>query len=66
MLQYPLCIVMRNNPALVYSIGDGGKGRAHTILVRLGAFISDAAGDIGQEGLGLADALEVNAAALGN
>lgn len=57
---------MRNNPALVYSIGHRGKGREHTILVRLGAFISDAAGDIGQEGLGLADALEVNAAALGN
>lgn len=57
---------MWNNPALVYSIGDRGKGRGHTILVRLRAFISDAAGDIGQEGLGLADALEVNAAVLGN
>lgn len=57
---------MWNNPALVYSIGDRGKGRGHTILVRLRAFIGDAAGDIGQEGLGLADALEVNAAVLGD
>lgn len=57
---------MWNNPTLVYSIGDKGKGREHTILVRLRALISDAAGDIGQEGLGLANALEVNAAALGN
>ena len=57
---------MWNNPALVYSIGDREKGREHTILVCLGAFISDAAGDIGQEGLGLADTLEINAAVLGD
>lgn len=59
-------VVMWNNPALMYSIGDRGKEREHTILVCLRAFISNAAGDIVQEGLGLADALEVNAAALGN
>ena len=35
-------------------------------MVSLGAFIGDAAGDIVQEGLGLADALEINAAALGD
>lgn len=41
-------------------------GRSHTLLVRLGALVSDAACDIGEERLGFADALEINATVLGN
>jgi hypothetical protein len=66
MFRCPLHVVVWNNPAFVYSIGEGGEGGEHTFLVSLGAFISDAAGDIVQEGLGLADALEINAAVVGD
>lgn len=37
-----------------------------TVLIRLGALVSDAACDISKEGLGFADTLEINAAVLGD
>jgi hypothetical protein len=50
---------------LAYSIRKGVEGEL-TFLVRLRALISDAAGHVVQEGLGLADALEINATVLGD
>ena len=66
MSRCPLQLVVWSDHTSAYSIGEGGEGGEHTFLVSLGAFIGDAAGDIVQERLCLADALEINATLLGN